>query len=132
MQIQVLREQQVGNATIGSLLIDGAFQCYTLEDIVRDGPKVMHETAIPAGTYKVIINFSTRFKRELPLLLDVPNFTGVRIHPGNTAANTSGCILVGTAKSQNSILNSVKAFTPLYEKMLSAWIKKEPIVLNVK
>lgn len=99
---------------------------------MRDGPKVMHETAIPAGTYKVAVSFSRRFKRDLPILLDVPGFEGIRIHPGNTAEDTSGCILVGTTKSADFIGNSVLAFNGLYAEILSAWIKKEEIYITVR
>lgn len=104
------------NATIGTLSIDGVFFCHTLEDPVRDS-KVYGQTAIPAGTYKVAITMSPRFKRELPLLLDVPNYTGVRIHPGNTAADTEGCILVGNFLKDDFITNSRKTFDSLLERM---------------
>lgn len=86
------------NFTIGALYINGHFLCDTLEDEVRDlpnEPKIMHETAIPAGTYKIEITYSQRFGRLLPILLNVPYFSGVRIHGGNTIAHTSGCPLVG-------------------------------------
>ena len=80
---------------IGDLHIDGEFFCYTLEDEIRpDGEKVAAETAIPAGRYKVILTMSSRFKRIMPLLVDVPIFQGVRLHGGNSSADTEGCPLV--------------------------------------
>lgn len=82
--------------------------------------KIAGQTAIPAGTYKVIIDMSNRFKRLLPLLIDVPNFTGVRIHPGNTDKDTDGCILVGTSQSPDFVGNSRVAFEALFTKMRSA------------
>ena len=102
--------------TIGELSIDGAFECWTLEDVVRD-EKIPGETAIPSGTYNVIITMSNRFKRELPLLENVPNFTGVRIHPGNTSEDTEGCILVGRGKTDKTVTESKAAFNALYGKI---------------
>jgi regulator of RNase E activity RraA len=65
----------------------------------------------------VIVDHSTRFNQELPRLLDVPGFTGIRIHPGNSAADTDGCILVGLRRAADSVLDSRKAFEPLLEKI---------------
>lgn len=80
---------------IGDLFIDGVFFCHTLEDEIRaDGVKVKHETAIPSGSYKVILSRSNRFKRIMPLLIDVPMFSGIRMHGGNNSKHTSGCPLV--------------------------------------
>tara|TARA_R110002167_G_scaffold283052_2_gene488242 strand:+ start:1392 stop:1832 length:441 start_codon:yes stop_codon:yes gene_type:complete len=80
---------------IGDLFIDGVFFCHTLEDEKRaDGVKVYGKTAIPAMEYDIKITYSPRFKRNMPLLLDVPMFKGIRIHGGNDSTNTLGCILV--------------------------------------
>jgi hypothetical protein len=119
MKIEVKRLHRTENSTIGELLIDGVWECYTLEDKERD-VKIKSETAIPRGTYKVIINQSNRFKRLLPLLLNVPNFEGVRIHSGNTNHNTEGCILVGRTRSKDFIGQSRKAFDSLFAKMQKA------------
>ena len=94
MKLELIRDTRSKNATSGKLYIDGVFQCYTLEDTERLY-KVKGVTAIPKGIYKVIINMSNRFKKLMPLLIDVPEFAGVRIHCGNTNEDTEGCILVG-------------------------------------
>lgn len=119
MKIEVKRLHKTQNSTIGELTIDGKFECYTLEDTERD-VKIKGETAIPKGTYKVIINQSNRFKKLLPLLINVPNFEGVRIHPGNSNHDTEGCILVGMNRSNDYITKSRKAFDSLFKKMKDA------------
>ena len=104
-------------STIGELSIDGKFECYTLEDVVRTGPKVPGKTAIPAGDYKVIIDKSTRFKRDMPHVLDVPGFDGVRIHSGNTDADTEGCPLLGRTKGKDFVGESKLAFDAFIPKL---------------
>ena len=80
---------------IGDLFIDSEYFCHTLEDEKRaDGVKIKHKTAIPPGTYKVVLTRSNRFKRIMPLLLNVEGFSGIRIHGGNDSKDTSGCPLV--------------------------------------
>ena len=116
MKIQIKRLHKTENSTIGEMTIDGKFECYTLEDKERD-VKIKSETAIPKGTYKVIINQSNRFKKLMPLLLNVPNFEGVRIHPGNSNHDTEGCILVGQCRSVDYITKSRKAYEILFAKM---------------
>lgn len=93
--IHVLRDVCTPTATIGKVFVDGVFLWWSCEDRLHSGPKIPGDTCIPAGRYQVIITPSVRFSRPLPLLLNVPNFSGVRIHPGNSPADTSGCILVG-------------------------------------
>jgi hypothetical protein len=116
MKLLLKRLHKTENSTIGELYIDGKFECYTLEDKERE-VKIKCETAIPKGEYKVIINQSNRLKRLLPLLLNVPNFEGVRIHAGNTNHDTEGCVLVGTTRSKDFIGNSRLAFERLFKKM---------------
>lgn len=119
MKLVLKRLHKTNNSTIGELTLDGIFQCYTLEDIERE-VKVKSETAIPKGTYKIIINQSNRFKRLLPLLINVPGFEGVRIHSGNSNYDTEGCILVGETRGKDFIGKSRKAFDKLFEKMKKA------------
>lgn len=119
MELRLERTERSGNSTIGELSVDGQFECFTLEDIERLN-KIKGETAISVGRYEVVITQSQRFGRLLPLLLDVPEFEGVRIHPGNTAADTEGCILVGVTKSEGSIGQSRVAFDQLFNKLKAA------------
>jgi len=118
MKLELERIVLKNTYTIGELYIDEEYECDTLEDRVRpDGVKVFGETAIPEGTYKVIITFSKRFQRDLPLLLDVPMFNGIRIHFGNTAADTKGCILVGINNVKGKVTQSKVTFEKLFEKL---------------
>lgn len=107
MKLLLKRIALKDNYTIGKLYIDGKYFCDTLEDAVRD-VKIKHQTAIPKGIYKVVLTASPRFKRILPRLLNVPEFTGVLIHRGNTIDDTSGCILVGENKKKGMVLNSTE------------------------
>lgn len=138
MLLELRREPSSQNCTLGSLYIDGEFECFTLEDIVREVPeqavekwKIPGETAIPAGTYEVIVNTSTRFQRLLPLLLDVPGFGGVRIHSGNVAADTEGCILVGAQQGSAAVLESRLAFIALFSKIQAAIERGETVYIRI-
>lgn len=117
MKLELKRQTFTDKSTIGKLYLDGEFFCFTLEDVVRDGPKVWGETAIPPGTYEVKITYSPRFKRELPLLLNVPGFEGIRIHSGNAAKDTHGCLLVGYKAGKDIIWESQRAFNDLFAKL---------------
>lgn len=119
MNLELKRLIKTENSTIGTLSIDGIFECYTLEDVER-AVKIKNETAIPKGTYQVKITPSNRFKRDLPLLLNVPGYEGIRIHSGNTNHDTEGCILVGTTKTKDFIGNSRVAFEKLFKKLQKA------------
>lgn len=133
MKILVLRDTFTDKTTLGKLFVDGKYECNTLEDKVRpDGEKVYGQTAIPAGTYDVIIDLSNRFKIELPRLLNVPMFEGIRIHPGNKAEDTDGCILVGVTRSKDWVGQSKIAFNRLFDQMEKAYQLKEPITIEIK
>lgn len=119
--IKVKRKWFTDQSTIGELYFDNSTEriCFTLEDRLRDA-KIQNETCIPAGKYEVVLSFSNRFKKLLPLLVNVPNYEGVRIHSGNTNADTSACILVGLEKGSDVVFYSRRAFTILFEKIRTA------------
>lgn len=126
MEIKVKRITPIDYPyTIGKMYIDGDYFCDTLEDRVRDinkngkfdngEVKVAGETAIPYGRYQVVVTMSPRFKRELPRLLNVPNFEGILIHRGNTDKDSAGCLLLGENKVKGKVINS----TPYEQKLVS-------------
>lgn len=129
MELKLHRKYIKPNYIIGNLYVDGQFFCNTLEDQNRDlnkngkfdglEKKVYGETCIPFGRYEVVVNMSPKFGRELPLLLNVPEFEGIRIHRGNTIKDTAGCILVGENKEVGKVINS----TP-YEQKITKLIKE--------
>jgi len=131
MKLELTRGKSTNKSTPGALYVDSVFECFTLEDVERE-VKIKGETAIPKGEYKVIINMSNRFKKMLPLLIDVPNFEGVRIHSGNTSADTEGCILVGESHGPDFVGNSRLAFNKLFAKMNDALVLGEEITIEIK
>lgn len=127
------RKYRKEDYTIGDLIIRGSIFCNVLEDkdrgLEKSMPldeiakiKVKGKTAIPSGTYKIDITYSNKFKRKMPILLDVPGYEGIRIHPGNTAEDTEGCLLVGENKVVGKVINSKDTFNKLY-KFLSFLIE---------
>lgn len=123
------------SATIGELLINDKHLCDTIEDRVRpEGEKVYGKTAIPEGTYEVKLTHSPRFKKILPEILNVPNFSGIRIHTGNSSKDTEGCILVGTwdGEKEDWVGNSRIAFDELMSLLEEATNNKEKITITVK
>jgi hypothetical protein len=141
MILEVKRTKFSPSATLGELWIDGTFFCHTLEDTSRGLDKNMPEatikklkvyglTAIPKGWYELTVNYSGKFKRSLPLLLNVPGYLGIRIHPGNKAEHTLGCILVGDYSSDTYVVNSKKVFDKLF-KVIEETIKKEKIFVII-
>ncbi len=136
MRINLKRLVYSSTTTIGQLSVDGKKVCDTLEDVVRapGAPKVWGRTAIPSGAYPVIVTWSPHFKRPLPLLVGVPNFEGVRIHAGNKAEDTEGCLLVGTydKKTPNWISASREAFLTVQLLIDAAIARNESVIIVIE
>lgn len=146
MELLLTRKIFTDQSTIGELSYNGERICWVLEDTDRGldnsmsepfiaSKKVFGRTAIPTGGYEIIINYSNRFKKPLPLLLNVKGFTGIRIHPGNVAADSDGCLLPGTDHSPDMVSNSRVAFLELVtliqkametEKVFITIVRKHP------
>ncbi|MCW1959782.1 MAG: DUF5675 family protein [Mycobacterium sp.] len=138
MRMRLERLQLDPDVTIGALTVDGDFECWVLEDAVREVPgqpvqawKVPGKTAIPYGTYLVDISRSARFSRDLPILMHVPGFSGIRIHPGNVAADTEGCLLPGQQRHAKSVSHSRAAFANLFAKIRDAQRGGHPITIEI-
>lgn len=119
MELALKRHWLTEASTIGLLYVDGERECYVCEDRYRPPPeaKVAGATCIPVGRYEVRITYSPKFKRDMPLLVGVPGFEGVRIHPGNSATDTEGCLLPGKVKHYESVQRSVDAYIDLLAKL---------------
>lgn len=130
MNLILTRNTRTEQSTIGDLSIDGVFECYILEDVERE-VKIHGKTAIPKGTYEITVTFSNRFQKPLPLLLNVPGFYGIRIHPGNTAADTEGCLLPGSGKLNDKVINSRLAFGKLFTK-IKAGLKTGKVYITIQ
>lgn len=134
MEITLNRRYLGPDYTIGRLSIDGAPLCDTLEDTVRDlshTPKIPGRTAIPAGRYRVIVNRSPKFGRDLPRLLDVPHFEGILIHRGNTPADTAGCILPGENSIRGRVVNSTPYELRITASILAAIARGEEVWITI-
>lgn len=137
MEIKIDRRFKGDDYTISSLFIDGVYFCDALEDKVRNlgkngEGKVYGKTAIPSGRYQIVITYSPRFKQQLPLLLNVPYFEAIRIHSGNTAEHTEGCILVGENKIKGQVINSRITFAKLFYEIKQAIESGEKVFITVK
>ena len=142
MNIILNRIAKKAKYTIGKLYINDKYFCDTLEDTDRGltqymteqqigSKKVYGETAIPTGTYRIIISYSNKFKKQMPLLLNVPGFAGIRIHSGNTEKDSLGCILVGKNKAVGKVLESRDTYSKLFSILQEA-NKKETIKITIK
>lgn len=146
MNLRLQREPSKKGATYGKLYLGDVFLCHTLEDTIREVPnepvekwKIQGATAIPAGTYTIVIDFSSRFRCLMPHLLGVSGFDGVRLHCGNTAAQTEGCVLVGSERvSVGNFVDPVEAlslsrtaFEPLFARMKQAAAANEEIKIEI-
>ncbi len=133
MKLTLIRTDMLPDKTFGLLDVDGRFECFTLEDTDRkleSNPtgKIYGETAIPRGKYVVVLDFSHRFKQIMPHVLGVPLFDGIRIHTGNTAADTHGCVLVGQMRTATGLVAAKPASEKLMQKLSAC---KEQITLEV-
>lgn len=117
--------------THGDLYVDGQWQCYTLEDVVRDD-KIHGQTAIPPGRYRITLEHSPRFGPNTITVNKVPGYTGVRIHAGNDEGDTEGCPLVGQVRAEASILKSRAALDELKPEIAAALQAGELVWLEVK
>jgi len=135
MKITVDRLWKKETYTIGKMAIDGKYFCNTLEDKVRDltkESKVFGRTAIPAGTYRVTMTYSPKFKRVMPLINSVPQFEAIRIHPGNKAEDTEGCILVGENTLIGGLTNSRKWSDEFNKRIQNTLADKEDVLITIK
>jgi hypothetical protein len=146
LELSLTRERSYNGATLGALKVNGSFECYTLEDEVREPVyfsahvqtrdewvrswKVPGKTAIPRGRYPVVIDRSARFGRDMLHILDVHGFEGIRIHAGNKAEDTEGCVLVGQEKAGNLIFKSKDALAVLFDKVKTA-LKTEKVFITI-
>ena len=146
MKLQVIRTQFGKDATNGMLFIDGLFECYTLEDQYQ-AVKVMHETCIPEGTYDIKFRkeggfhskYSARYKNShygMLHLQDVPNFTYILIHSGNTDEHTSGCLIVGETQQDldlgkdGFIGHSGTAYKKMYAKVAGQLLQGKDVTIE--
>ena len=146
MKLTVVRTQFGTDATNGMLFIDGIFECYTLEDQYQ-AVKVMHETCIPEGTYDIkfrtVGGFHEKYKKRygndhygMLHLQDVPNFTYILIHAGNTDEHTSGCLIVGETQQDldlsddGFIGHSGKAYLKLYNKVAKQLLQGKDVTIE--
>jgi hypothetical protein len=141
MILRLVREIYNPTNTISKLYINDVFFCNILEDVDRglyftqpleeiEKLKVYGNTAIPKGVYEIAITYSERFKKYLPLLMNVPGFAGIRIHPGNTEADTLGCLLPGVSNG-TKVLQSKVTFDKLFAKLKQA-AKTEKIIIFIE
>lgn len=137
MKLKLTRDILKDAFTLGKLSVNGEEKYFTVEDkdrgLENGGVKVKAQTAIPKGTYKVDITFSPKYKKKMPILLNVPQFTGIRIHSGNDIDDTEGCILVGMTRNEKTgwVSDSKKAIAELYALLFDAYEKKEPITIEI-
>ena len=128
MEILVKRLYKKSEYTIGKMYIDGVYFCDTVEDTDRglsqnmknstiEAKKIYGKTAIPTGRYSVVLSYSNKFKKTLPLLKDVLGFSGIRIHSGNTAEDSLGCIIVGENKIKGGVINSRQTMEKLMYRL---------------
>lgn len=116
--------------TFGALLVDGQPFCYTMEDAIRP-EKIAKKTCVGPGRYRIKMRWSIRFKRVIPEITNVPNFTGILMHNGCTAHDTEGCVLVGLDRHDTYIARSRDAVDKLVAAMQKADAAGEEIWITI-
>lgn len=143
MELKLIRRYKKHSYTIGDLYVNSVWFSNTLEDADRglkdemdldmiQALKKPNITAIPTGTYKVIITYSPRFKQRMPILMNVKGFDGIRIHSGNTHKDTSGCLLVGENTENGKVLNSKITYTKLFNLINDALENNEEVIITIE
>lgn len=131
--MKLTSKRQLGTVgyTLSNLYVDDVWECWILEDETHDGPKIPGKTSIPAGTYQIVMDYSNHFQKVLPHLLNVPDFEGIRIHPGNAPKDTEGCLLPGQTSSPGYVYNSRAAYDNLVSKIRAAISHGEVVTIEV-
>lgn len=142
LNLKLERKWKKEKYTIGNLFINGVFFSNVLEDTVRGlrqdmtpeeikKIKIHGQTAIPSGRYEIRVTLSARFRRQLPILLNVPGYAGVRIHPGNTDANTEGCLLPGKNDRVGQVSNSRATMAALQKQIEEAIYQNSKVYIEI-
>lgn len=139
MKLKLKRKYFGDTFTEGKIFVNEGFECYTVEDRDRKleditNLKIPSSSAIPRGLYRVVISMSNRFKKELIEILDVPRFTGVRIHSGNSSKDSEGCIIVGSSNNRDDddwVGGSKIAYDKLHAKVKEAIERGEDITIEI-
>lgn len=136
MNLTLIRDKFTSDFTLGTLSESGVFLGYTCEDTDRHmevgGKKIHGRTAIPRGRYQCVLSKSARFKRVMPEVLNVPGFSGVRIHGGNTHEDTEGCPLLGLERTANGVRSCAAPNAELIRLMESSAKRGEEVWLSVE
>jgi hypothetical protein len=121
---------------IDKLYANGVSVCYTLEGCDRyledGGAKIQNNTTVPHGLYSMTVNFSERFRKKVPLIMNVPGFLCIRLHSDNSVANTDGCVLVGMSKTIDKVLWSIDVVAVVIELIYKAVIDGQSITIEVR
>ena len=135
MHIKAHRCSFTEESTISNVTVNDLFVCFFLEDKDRKledgGTKIYGRTAIPRGFYEVKMDYSPKYKKNMPHVLDVPQYEGIRIHPGNKADDTEGCLIPGLAYKKDWVSESRVAYEKLLSMMLNAWTAGEKVTLEM-
>ena len=140
MRLTLVRIANRPTYCIGKLYIDGKWFCDTIEDTDRGlcddmsekeilKRKVKGETAIPTGIYQVLITYSPKYKKQMPLINNVKGYSGIRIHSGNTSKDTEGCLIVGKNKEVGKVLESRITYNALFKRLQQA---KGKIIIDIQ